>query len=36
MLHYRRELSLDEVKQVEDWLDELYAVVPGRGRFLCS
>ena len=28
LLHYSRELSLDEVQQVEAWLDGLYAVVP--------
>ncbi len=38
LLHYRRELSLAEVQQVEGWLDGLYAVVPQRERCLsfCS
>jgi hypothetical protein len=32
LLHYSRELSLAEVRQVEDWLDGLYAVAPGWQR----
>jgi hypothetical protein len=29
LLHYNRELSLEEIKLVEEWLDDQYAVVPG-------